>query len=303
MTSKTAADRLAFEDAIKANAVSYRVHLFLGRGQFERADATTRAEALDLGRRFKEAHPKVSTQPTFYAIEASGHSTLITADQLQQEPAMNTETVAVAPSVAIAQAGEAAILAKRAKKAEAESNRRANIKAKAAAKVTPAPEAGKADTVVDLRAALTKSVEMTEKPAPAVTVLPPSAKLAKIAACKARLDGEAEANIAERESGSPVVKALAVALEKNVAEKRAAKAAATVGDYAPRAGSDAEVILRQLLSADGLTRESIESELKTLRGKDVKIAPASTAARVATRTGLKLVQDKDEKGVARFKLA
>jgi hypothetical protein len=278
MTSKTAADRLAFEDAIKANAVSYRVHLFLGRGQFERADATTRAEALDLGRRFKEAHPKVSTQPTFYAIEASGHSTLITADQLQQEPAMNTETVAVAPSVAI--------LAKRAKKAEAERNRRANIKAKAAAKVTPAPEAGKADTVVDLRAALTKSVEMTEKPAPAVTVLPPSAKLAKIAARKARLDGEAEANIAERESGSPVVKALAVALEKNVAEKRAAKAAATVGDYAPRAGSDAEVILRQLLSEDGLTRESIESELKTLRGKDVKIAPASTAARVATRTGL-----------------
>ncbi len=119
MTAKAQRDRLAFEAEIRANAVSYRVHLFLGRGQYDRADAATSNEALALGAAMKAAHPTCQAQPMYYAIEPSGHSIPITPAQIQQEKTMETASMTDTNDID----------AKRAKKAEAQRASRAKQKA------------------------------------------------------------------------------------------------------------------------------------------------------------------------------
>lgn len=99
MTSKTQDQRLAFEAMVRANAVSYSIQLFIGRGQFERAEADTLAEAISIGKAMKEAHPTCHAQPIYYAIEPSGHSTTITPAQFQEsmnmiKTAVTTESAA-----------------------------------------------------------------------------------------------------------------------------------------------------------------------------------------------------------------
>lgn len=137
MTSKAEQARLAFEAGIRANAVSYRVHLFLGRGQYERAEAATSDEALALGAAMKAAHPACQAQPIYYAIEPSGHSTIITPAQIQQEKTMTMTATND-------------IDAKRAKKAEAQARWRAKQKA---AKTTGAANEIAADEAEQRRAA------------------------------------------------------------------------------------------------------------------------------------------------------
>jgi hypothetical protein len=122
MTSKGQA-RLAFEAAIRANATSYRVHLFLGRGQFDRAEATTTDEALALGAAMKAAHPTCQAQPMFYAIEPSGHSIPITPAQMMQQEKPMTNVSAIEMDAPPANKAE------RSKKAEAQARYRAKQKA------------------------------------------------------------------------------------------------------------------------------------------------------------------------------
>lgn len=99
MASKTQDQRLAFEAMVRANAVSYSIQLFIGRGQFERAEADTLAGAISIGKAMKEAHPTCHAQPIYYAIEPSGHSTTITPAQFQEstnmiKTAVTTESAA-----------------------------------------------------------------------------------------------------------------------------------------------------------------------------------------------------------------
>jgi hypothetical protein len=129
-------DRLAFEASIRANAVFYRVHLFLGRGQYDRAEATTLAEIIDIGERMKQAHPGCQAKPMFYAIEASGHSTVITPEHFHEE--RNMIRITTNPTLTNTRTAEEQAEAKRTAKAAAERARRNKVKAaKSAAPVGP----------------------------------------------------------------------------------------------------------------------------------------------------------------------
>ncbi len=80
--AKSGDQRLAYEAEIQANAASFTVHLFLGTGRFERAEAASRAEILAIGRAMSEAYPACQARPIYYAVDASGRSTTITQAQL-----------------------------------------------------------------------------------------------------------------------------------------------------------------------------------------------------------------------------
>jgi hypothetical protein len=82
-----------FEAGILADAVGYRIHLFLGRGEFDRAEANTAAEALALGDAMAAAHPECRRQPMFYAIDPNGRSTLIPRGRLTEEKTMTIKVV------------------------------------------------------------------------------------------------------------------------------------------------------------------------------------------------------------------
>jgi hypothetical protein len=131
MASKRQNDRLTFEASIRANAVRYSVQLFLGRGQYDRAETNTLAEAIKIGAAMQSAHPTCQARPLYYAIEASGHSTTISPDQFNEE--INMIKTAVTPGVT-----RETDAAKREKKIEAQRRWRAKKKA-AAAQQSPAP--------------------------------------------------------------------------------------------------------------------------------------------------------------------
>jgi hypothetical protein len=135
MESQTTKDRLAFEASVRANAIRYAVHLFIGRGVWERHETATLGEAISTGDAMKIAYPDCQAEPIYYAIEASGHSTTITPAQFNEEkPAMiraESEIKVTRPP---------AMSPEEKRKANTEAKRRARAAAKQA-KAAPAPSA------------------------------------------------------------------------------------------------------------------------------------------------------------------
>ena len=66
-----------FEKSIRDNAVAYHVNLFLGCGQWEKAEAISLSEARSLASEMQRAHPETSRKSMIYAVDSQGHSTLI----------------------------------------------------------------------------------------------------------------------------------------------------------------------------------------------------------------------------------
>lgn len=134
MPLKTQNDRLAFEAAIRANAVSYRVHLFLGRGQYDRADTNTLEEAVTIGAAMKAVHPTCQALPIYYAIEASGHATTVTPAQFNEETKMIKSTLTA--ELTATRSAEAIAAEKKERKLAAQRTRRENQKKAAGAPET-----------------------------------------------------------------------------------------------------------------------------------------------------------------------
>lgn len=93
------------EAAIKSGAVSYTVNLFRGGGKWERAAANTAGEALEIGRKMKATYPTSVAKPIYYAVDASGASTVIKPEELLAASPPAAET-------AKPEAGEAPVKAK-----------------------------------------------------------------------------------------------------------------------------------------------------------------------------------------------
>jgi hypothetical protein len=70
------------EAKIAAGAVSYKAHLFLGSGQWERAEASTAEGILEIGADMKAAYPDASADVIYFAVDASGASTTVTKASL-----------------------------------------------------------------------------------------------------------------------------------------------------------------------------------------------------------------------------
>ena len=92
MQSRNTQERLAFEASIRSSAVAYSVHLFVGRGHWERHNALTLSEVVETGKAMKAAYPNCQADPIFYAIESSGHSTTINPFEAGDDRMIKTET-------------------------------------------------------------------------------------------------------------------------------------------------------------------------------------------------------------------
>ena len=89
-TTKSKHSSEDFNRAVIAGAVRYSVHLFLGRGQYDRfEDAASEAEARDIGAKMQAAHPTVLQKPMIYAVDALGRSALL-PDSAQSAKETNT---------------------------------------------------------------------------------------------------------------------------------------------------------------------------------------------------------------------
>lgn len=62
---------------IVENAVRFEVSMFLGTGEFARAEATTRPEAEQAARDMKAHYTTCSRFPIIYAIDFNGRSAII----------------------------------------------------------------------------------------------------------------------------------------------------------------------------------------------------------------------------------
>lgn len=92
MQSRNTQERLAFEASIRSSAVAYSVHLFVGRGHWERHNALSLSEVVETGKAMKAAYPNCQADPIFYAIESSGHSTTINPFEAGDDIMIKTET-------------------------------------------------------------------------------------------------------------------------------------------------------------------------------------------------------------------
>jgi hypothetical protein len=62
---------------IVANAVRFEISLFLGVGEFARAETETREEAEQAARDMKSHYMSCSRFPIIYAIDANGRSAIV----------------------------------------------------------------------------------------------------------------------------------------------------------------------------------------------------------------------------------
>lgn len=62
---------------IVANAVRFEISMFLGTGEFARAEAPTRDEAEQAARDMKAHYATCSRFPIIYAIDANGRSAIV----------------------------------------------------------------------------------------------------------------------------------------------------------------------------------------------------------------------------------
>ena len=176
VASKTQDQRLAFEASIRANAVSYSVQLFLGRGQFERAETDTLVEAITIGKAMQDAHPTCQAQPIYYAIEPSGHSTTITPAQFTESTNMIKSAVRTESAANVVNADAL----RRLKNAERMRASRAKAKAVAPSaqdKIAQVAEALGVEAPADLgfiRPPVEPSVEAAKKPTPAKAASKPA---------------------------------------------------------------------------------------------------------------------------------
>ncbi|GLI94316.1 hypothetical protein [Methylocystis echinoides] len=68
--------------ALIAQAASFSVNLFLGRGEFDRAEAATIDEARALAARMLAAHPTCSRRPLIYAVTREGRAAVVDPGRL-----------------------------------------------------------------------------------------------------------------------------------------------------------------------------------------------------------------------------